>query len=310
MKPTSRSGTARRSTSVRFGLMTKQQLLGLLTLLSPDARTLRFFSAGVDLAALARHDSQVDYVQGFGLVATTGPDQRIVGHALVRATSILSGPRLPSPSPTSTRAADSARSCSDNWPSTAAANGISQFRAVVLPTNYRMLERLPRLGLPDRSRTPDPNEIHLELPTSLTPAAIALFERREQIGAVNALTHVLRPTSIAVIGASRRPGTVGAAVFHNLLTGGFAGPVYPVNPKAEVVHSVLAYPTVEDVPGPVDLAVIAVPAAHVLDVAEQCGRKGVRALVVLTAGFGETDAAGSRARAGPAPTMPNRPACA
>src|SRR3954454_18652306 len=60
----------------------EQRLLGLLTLLSPDARTLRFFSAGVDLAALARHDSQVDYAQSFGLIATTGSDERIVGHAL------------------------------------------------------------------------------------------------------------------------------------------------------------------------------------------------------------------------------------
>ena len=108
-----------------------------------------------------------------------------------------------------------------------------------------------------------------------------------------------------MIGASRRPGTVGAAVFHNLLAGGFAGPVYPINPNATVVQSVLAYPTVEDVPGPVDLAVIAVPAACVLEVAEQCGRKGVSALVVLTAGFGETDDGGPRAGAGPPPTVPN-----
>src|SRR5438874_11264708 len=83
-----------------------------------------------------------------------------------------------------------------------------------------------------------PNESRVELPTSLTPEAIECFERREQIAVVNALTHVLRPSSVAVVGASRRRGTVGGEVFHNLLADGFAGPVYPVNPTAEVVQSV------------------------------------------------------------------------
>ena len=182
---------------------------------------------------------------------------------------------------------DSARLLLGQLAEHAAANGIHQFVAVVLPTNFRMLGVFRDSGFPIVTHT-GPDEIHLELPTSLTPEAVERFERREQIGAVSALAHVLRPASIAVIGASRRRGTVGAAVFHNLLMGGFAGPVYPVNATAEVVQSVRAYPTVEAVPGPVDLAVIAVPAASVLDVAEQCGRKGVHALVVLTAGFGET----------------------
>jgi len=75
----------------------------------------------------------------------------------------------------------------------------------------------------------------------------------------------------------------------------FGGPVYPVNPAASVVQCVPAYASVEDVPGPVDLAVIAVPAARVLQVAEECGRKDVRALVVLSAGFAETGPEG-RAR--------------
>jgi acetyl coenzyme A synthetase (ADP forming)-like protein len=92
---------------------------------------------------------------------------------------------------------------------------------------------------------------------------------------------------VAVVGASRKVRTVGHQVFRNLLAGGFAGPVYPVNPTAEHVASVLAYPTVGDVPGPVDLAVIAVPAAAVTDVVLQCAAKGVAGLVVLTAGYAE-----------------------
>ena len=173
----------------------------------------------------------------------------------------------------------------------ATANGISQFRAVVLPSNYHMLKVFRDSGFPIEMRS-EPNEIHVEFPTSLTPDAIEKFERREQIwrdqcSDARAATNVDRGDR----GIAPR-GTVGAAVFRNLLLGGFAGPVYPVNATADVVQSVHAYATVEAIPGPVDLAVIAVPAAHVLTVAEQCGHKGVRGLVVITAGFGETDADG------------------
>src|SRR5204863_1757043 len=90
------------------------------------------------------------------------------------------------------------------------------------------------------------------------------------------LDAIFRPRSVAVIGASRRPGSIGAAIFRNLLANGFEGPVYPVNPSARVVQSVLAYPSVADIPGEVDLAVIVVPARQALEAVEECGRKGVR----------------------------------
>ena len=102
------------------------------------------------------------------------------------------------------------------------------------------------------------------------------------------LDAIFRPRSVAVIGASRRPGSIGAAIFRNLLKQGFEGPVYPVNPQANVVQSVLAWPSVTDIPGEVDLAVIAVPSKQVLAAVEECGRKGVRGVVVITAGFKET----------------------
>ena len=111
----------------------------------------------------------------------------------------------------------------------------------------------------------------------------------------SSLRPFFEPRSVAVIGASRRRGTIGGEVFHNLLDYGFEGPVYPVNPAADVVQSVAAYASVEEIPGPVDLAVIVVPAAHVLEAAAGCARKGVRALVVISAGFAETGAEG-RAR--------------
>ncbi|GAB4153453.1 MAG: acetate--CoA ligase [Planctomycetota bacterium] len=103
----------------------------------------------------------------------------------------------------------------------------------------------------------------------------------------SALDGLFRPRSVAVIGASRRRGSIGRQIVHNLIASGFSGPVYPVNPKAEVVCSVPAFPSVGKIPGPVDLAIIVVPPDTALRVAEACGRKGVKALVVITAGFRE-----------------------
>lgn len=101
------------------------------------------------------------------------------------------------------------------------------------------------------------------------------------------LVPLLRPRSVAVIGASRRRDSIGGAVLHNLLSQPFQGPVYPVNPNAAHIQSVPSYPSIEDVPGEVDLAVVVVPAAGVLPAVEACGRKGVKALVVISAGFKE-----------------------
>jgi acetyl coenzyme A synthetase (ADP forming)-like protein len=96
-----------------------------------------------------------------------------------------------------------------------------------------------------------------------------------------------------VIGASRERGTIGGQIFHNLLAHSFEGPVYPVNPKAATVQSVAAYPAIADVPGPVDLAVIVVPGPHVLPTLEACGKKGVGAAVVISAGFKEVSEEGA-----------------
>lgn len=106
------------------------------------------------------------------------------------------------------------------------------------------------------------------------------------------LDAILRPKSIAVVGASRQPDTIGYQILDNLVRWGFRGPVYPVNPGAAHIHSIPAYPSVSAIPGPVDLAVVVVRKQHVLAVAEECGRKGVKGLVVITAGFAEVGGEG------------------
>ncbi|HEX2209050.1 MAG TPA: acetate--CoA ligase family protein [Longimicrobium sp.] len=106
------------------------------------------------------------------------------------------------------------------------------------------------------------------------------------------LDAILRPRSIAVIGASRKPNTIGYQILENLVRHGYTGAVYPVNPTAAAVHSIRAYPSVEAVPDEVDLAIVVVPKQHVVESAEACGRKGVRGLVVISAGFAEVDGSG------------------
>ena len=109
------------------------------------------------------------------------------------------------------------------------------------------------------------------------------------------LDPILKPRSVAVIGASRRPDTIGHEILANIVKYGFTGAVYPVNPNAPSIHSIKAYPSVGDIPDAIDLAVIVVPKEHVLAVAESCGKKGVRGLVVISAGFKEVGEAGAAA---------------
>ena len=102
------------------------------------------------------------------------------------------------------------------------------------------------------------------------------------------LARLFSPRSVAVVGASRKPNTIGYEIFKNLLRFGFTGAAYPVNPSASAVQAVRAYPTVGAIPEPVDLVIVAVPASRVLAVVEECADAGVGAVVVISAGFKES----------------------
>jgi acetyltransferase len=104
---------------------------------------------------------------------------------------------------------------------------------------------------------------------------------------------IFKPRSVAVIGASTRPGSLGRNLFDKMLAADFNGPIYPVHPTAKFVHSVKAYPNILEVPAPVELAVIVVPREQVLQTVKQCAQKGVKGLIVITAGFKETGADGA-----------------
>jgi len=110
------------------------------------------------------------------------------------------------------------------------------------------------------------------------------------------LEFALKPRSVALIGASKRPGSVGAVLARNLFKGGFDGPIMPVNPKYQAIEGVLTYPSIEALPLVPDLAVISTPPETVPGIVEALGRKGTRAAVAITAGFGESKEAAGRER--------------
>lgn len=98
----------------------------------------------------------------------------------------------------------------------------------------------------------------------------------------------MRPSSVAVVGASNQPGKIGHSVIKNLIDGGYQGKLYPINNKSPEILGLKAYPSVLDVPENIDTVVITIPAHYVLPVVDECGQKGVKLLVVITSGFGET----------------------
>jgi acetyl coenzyme A synthetase (ADP forming)-like protein len=264
----------------------RDAVLTFLQGLSDESRWFRFFTAVVDLRQMAERSVDVDYRDRYALVATAGPEHRVVGHGIY-----LRGAE---------GHAEVAFAVADDYQGrglgtillghlaeVAEEQGVAVFDADILPENHRMIEVFRESGFQVRMRS-EPGLIKVEVPAALGPEALARFEERERQSAVATLRAFLWPRSVAVIGASRSRGSIGGEVFHNLVSAGFPGPVYPVNPKAEVVQSVAAYPSVAEAPGPVDVAVIVVPAESVVEVARDCGAGGIRGLVVISAGFSET----------------------
>jgi acyl-CoA synthetase (NDP forming)/GNAT superfamily N-acetyltransferase len=174
--------------------------------------------------------------------------------------------------------------------SAARRHGVRILVAPVLAENAEMLRVLAAAGLSARRQFEDGViELACDVPYGdsdphLEPYLEAV-ERREGRADVASLRHVFRPASVAVVGASRRPGTVGRAILHNIVTGGYAGRIYAVNPHADHMEGVRCLPSVSALPESAELAVIAVPPAALAAVADECGRTGVKAIVVITSGL-------------------------
>ena len=175
----------------------------------------------------------------------------------------------------------------------ARSHGIKGFRAFVLGENRKMMRVFRNSGY-ELARTLDSGVFTVDFPVSESEESLAAEADHEKRAVAASLLPLFFPSSVAVIGASNDASSIGGRLFDNILSEGFAGPLYPVNPTARVVRSVKAYPTIGEVPDEVDLAFIVVPQRFVVDVAEQCAAAGVRGIVVISTGFSEVGEEGAR----------------
>jgi acetyl coenzyme A synthetase (ADP forming)-like protein len=165
-------------------------------------------------------------------------------------------------------------------------SGIDIFEAEVLAENEQMMNVFKDYGFHVTSEL-QTGVYRVTFPIAKTPVVAEKEAERERVSTLASLRWLLEPQSVALIGASRHPGTIGYLLLKCLTQSGFSGKVYPVNPNVDSLMSLKTYPSVLAIPGDVDMAVIVVPAKIVAKVADECGHKGVHTLVVISDGFKE-----------------------
>ena len=169
--------------------------------------------------------------------------------------------------------------------------GIRRLTGDVPRRDMAMRGLLAELGL-DYEQQVTAATVHSSFAVQETDAYLDAVLADQRASARAALAPFLRPASVAVVGASDKPGSIGALLMANLAASGFTGPVYPVNPRHRVVGGVTAYPDLASCPAAPDLAIVAVPAPLVTGIVDQAGARGVRAVCVISAGFAETGETG------------------
>ncbi|MGO1941375.1 MAG: bifunctional acetate--CoA ligase family protein/GNAT family N-acetyltransferase [Yaniella sp.] len=163
-------------------------------------------------------------------------------------------------------------------------NGIRTFTAEVLPENRRMLAVFQAAGF-ETSRSFEDGVVVVEFPIDPTARVRAVMESREHRAEAQSVAELLRPESIAVIGASRQWGSIGFALLENIIEGGYTGPVYGINKEALEIAGMISRAALSEVPQDIDLAVVAVPYDQIPSVVQDCAEHGVKGLVIVTEGF-------------------------
>ena len=273
----------------------RPRLLAHFTGLSPVSVYRRFHGVKKHLTERElTHYTELDFVRRVGLVATLldGGDERIIGVGRFEATTA------------DARRAEVAFAVLDEHQGRgigtallehlaviARDHGVVEFEADVLGENNQMLDVFGASGFRVRRALAD-GVFRVSFPTEETPEAAAAHDRREREAAARSIAAILAPSSVAIVGASRRPGSIGHALLENVIRRGFRGAIHPINPAAGELAGRRTHPTVAAVGEPVDLAVIAVPAAAVEAAVADCARAGVKGLVVISSGFAETGSEG------------------
>jgi acetyl coenzyme A synthetase (ADP forming)-like protein len=260
----------------------RERLIAFYAHLSPESLHARFFAVCRPEVAAAGSPATVDYDREFGAVAELGGEIAGVAHYFASRNVAEVAFAI----------SDAAQGCGagtkllETLIAAARDHGIDRFTAEVLPENRRMLDVFLGTGFDVVSRS-DEGIVHLEFPIAATAVSAEQAAGRSQKAAYASMRAVFAPQSIAVIGASRRPGQLGREIVHNLRASGFVGNLYVVNPHADEVEGIRAHASLRDIHEPVELAIIAVPADLVESALDDCIAIGVSAVVVISAGFAE-----------------------
>ena len=265
-----------------------ERLLAFVDRLSPESRYLRFHGFVPVDPGLLDPFVDPDWIESGALVGTVGhdDDEDIV------ALGTWSRLRDPKRAEAAFTVADAHQGRGigtrllEQLAALAAAGGIESFVAEVLPSNTAMLDVFERAGF-EVSRTLAGGEVEVTFPIATTESYRRNVETRDHKGVIASLRPFFSPDSVAVVGASGRPGSIGGLVFRNIREAGFRGKTYPINRSGEPVDDVPGYSSIRDVPSPVELAVFCLPGAHVLKSVEEALAAGTRALCVISAGFAE-----------------------
>lgn len=279
----------------------RDRLLTHFQRLSPRSVYYRFFRAKKRLSEdELRQFTELDFVHNAALVATLrkGGEEEIIGVGRYSELDATAG---------APRRAEVAFAVLDEYQGRgigtlllehlvpiARSQGIEEFEADVLGENNQMLRVFDKSGLKVK-RSIENGVFHVSFPTAQTEDFAAAHHRRERHAAAQSVRCILNPSSVAIIGASRRAGTIGAALVANIRTCGFTGSIYPINPSAQEIAGLKSFPSVRAIGGPVDLAIVAVPASKVEEAVLDCALAGVRGAVVISSGFGEVSSEGREA---------------
>ena len=173
----------------------------------------------------------------------------------------------------------------------AVANGLRHLWAVTMFENRQMLDVFRDSGFECRSKT-EQGVVEIDLSVVPSETSVARAEMRDRVATAASLRPFFYPSAVAVIGASRNPASIGTRLLNAVITADFRGAIYPINPHADSIGSLRAYRSLSELPQAAELAVIAVPRDAVLAVIDDCAAQGIRAVIVITAGFAEIGAEG------------------
>jgi succinyl-CoA synthetase alpha subunit/GNAT superfamily N-acetyltransferase len=267
-----------------------ERLRAFFMTLSPETLHARFFAMCTADQALLYAPASVDYVHEFGVVGE-------VGDRIVAVAHYFASPRHPSLAEVAFAIADDQQGCGigtlllEKLAVAGRLNHIERFEAELLSHNARMLDVFLSSGF-DVLRRSDEGTIHVSFAIGATASSRSHTASRAQHAAYESMKPIFAPRSIAIVGVGRRPGQLGHEILSNLRRSGFNGELFAVNPHAKDIDGVHSYPSVTEIPFQVDLAILVVPAPEVERVIDDCVTKGVRGVVVITAGFGETGEVG------------------